>query len=88
MNDAAPCSLREGEPTIALALGAGGARGLAHIAALEALDELGLKPAIIAGSSMGAARRQGAPSAAAVAREPVLLHPAKRRLRALGHAQE
>jgi NTE family protein len=41
-------------PTFALALGAGGARGLAHIAVLEAFDELGLRPAVIAGSSMGA----------------------------------
>jgi len=40
--------------TFALALGAGGARGLAHIAVFEALDELGLKPAAIAGSSIGA----------------------------------
>ena len=40
--------------TIGLALGAGGARGLAHIHALEAFDELGLKPAVIAGTSMGA----------------------------------
>lgn len=39
---------------IALALGAGGARGLAHIIVLEALDELGIRPVIIAGSSMGA----------------------------------
>ena len=31
--------------SVALALGAGGARGFAHIAVLEALDELGLKPA-------------------------------------------
>lgn len=37
-----------------LALGAGGARGLAHIPVLEALDELGVRPAIIAGTSMGA----------------------------------
>ncbi len=41
------------EPTIALALGAGGARGLAHIAALEAFDELGIKPVALAGSSIG-----------------------------------
>lgn len=41
-------------PRIALALGSGGARGLAHIPALEALDELGVAPAAIAGSSMGA----------------------------------
>ncbi len=41
------------EPTVALALGAGGARGLAHIHVLQAFDDLGLKPAIIAGSSIG-----------------------------------
>ena len=40
--------------TVALALGAGGARGLSHIAAFEALDELGVKPVSIAGSSIGA----------------------------------
>ena len=39
---------------IALALGAGGARGLAHIAVLEALDEMGIKPVAITGSSAGA----------------------------------
>jgi len=38
---------------IALALGGGSARGLAHIVILEALDELGLKPVAIAGTSMG-----------------------------------
>ena len=41
-------------PTIALALGGGGARGLAHIPILEAFDELGLRPKIIAGTSIGA----------------------------------
>lgn len=40
-------------PRIGLALGGGGARGLAHIPVLEALDELGLKPAAIAGTSIG-----------------------------------
>src|SRR5437868_14707514 len=40
--------------TFALALGAGGARGLAHIAIIEALDEMGLKPTAIAGVSIGA----------------------------------
>jgi NTE family protein len=40
--------------TFALALGAGGARGLAHIAVFEALDELGVKPVAIAGASIGA----------------------------------
>jgi NTE family protein len=41
-------------PRIGLALGGGGARGIAHIAMIEAFDELGLKPAVIAGTSMGA----------------------------------
>lgn len=40
--------------TFALALGSGGARGLAHIAVIEALDEMGVKPAAIAGTSIGA----------------------------------
>jgi NTE family protein len=40
--------------TFALALGAGGARGLAHIAIIEALDEMGVKPVAIAGASIGA----------------------------------
>ncbi|MEL6921160.1 MAG: patatin-like phospholipase family protein [Pseudomonadota bacterium] len=40
-------------PTIGLALGGGGARGYAHIHVLEALDDLGIKPTIIAGSSIG-----------------------------------
>lgn len=41
-------------PTFALALGGGGARGLAHIHVIEALDELGIRPVAIAGSSIGA----------------------------------
>jgi NTE family protein len=40
--------------SFALALGGGGARGLAHIAVLEALDEIGRRPAAIAGTSVGA----------------------------------
>jgi len=39
---------------IGLALGGGGAKGLAHVPMLEALDELGVKPARIAGTSIGA----------------------------------
>lgn len=41
-------------PKIGLALGGGGARGLAHIPALEAFDELGIEPAHISGTSIGA----------------------------------
>ena len=40
--------------TFALALGGGGARGLAHIAVIEALDEMGVRPTVIAGTSIGA----------------------------------
>ena len=39
---------------IGLALGGGGARGLAHIQVLETLDELGIRPYRIAGTSIGA----------------------------------
>jgi NTE family protein len=41
-------------PTFAVAFGGGGARGLAHIHIIEALDELGIRPVAIAGSSIGA----------------------------------
>jgi NTE family protein len=39
---------------IGVALGAGGARGLAHIVVLQAFEELGVKPSIISGTSIGA----------------------------------
>ncbi len=41
-------------PKVAMALGGGGARGIAHVLALEALDEMGISPVAIAGTSMGA----------------------------------
>jgi NTE family protein len=41
-------------PGLGLALGAGGARGLAHVVLLEALDDLGVKPVAITGTSIGA----------------------------------
>jgi len=40
--------------TFTLALGGGGARGLAHVAVIEALDDMGVKPVAIAGTSIGA----------------------------------
>src|SRR5882757_3843965 len=40
--------------TLGLVLGGGGARGIAHIAVLEALDEMGVRPVAIAGTSIGA----------------------------------
>lgn len=51
--DQPPAATRS-RPTLGLALGGGGARGLAHIPMLEACDELGVKPGIIAGTSIGA----------------------------------
>lgn len=48
-------SVRQGDsPRVALSLGGGGARGIAHIAVIEALDEMGIRPVAIAGSSIGA----------------------------------
>lgn len=41
-------------PSVALALGGGGARGLAHIHVVEVLDEYGLKPSLVSGASIGA----------------------------------
>ena len=42
------------KPTVALALGAGGAKGLAHIGAIEELEAQGFQIIAIAGCSMGA----------------------------------
>ena len=41
-------------PKVGIALGAGGAKGIAHITILEALDDLGITPYRVAGSSIGA----------------------------------
>ncbi|MCU0830520.1 MAG: patatin-like phospholipase family protein [Rhizobiaceae bacterium] len=41
-------------PSVAVALGGGGARGIAHIHALSALDELGIRPVAVSGTSIGA----------------------------------
>ncbi len=45
---------RQARPTVGIALGGGGANGLAHIMMLEALDELSIRPHRIAGTSIGA----------------------------------
>ena len=55
----APPALPAGEdaehpPSIGLALGSGGAGGLAHIAILQVFDDLGIQPDHIAGTSIGA----------------------------------
>jgi len=41
-------------PRFGVALGGGGARGFAHLGVLQRLEELGLRPDIITGASMGA----------------------------------
>lgn len=51
---AQPPAMLPARPRIALALGGGGARGLAHILILEAFDELGIRPVFITGTSIGA----------------------------------
>ena len=56
--------------TLGLALGAGGSRGVAHIGFLKALEEEGIKPDLITGSSMGSV--VGAAYAAGVSTEKML----------------
>ncbi len=58
--------------TVALALGGGGARGLAHIAVLETLDQMGIRPVAIAGTSIGAL--VGAPYAAGMSGAEIRRH--------------
>ena len=43
-----------GDPRIGVALGGGSARGLTHVPFIEAIEELGLRPHVIAGTSIGA----------------------------------
>ena len=42
------------DPRIGLVLGGGGARGIIHVPVIEALDDLGVTPTAIAGTSIGA----------------------------------
>ncbi|MEK1891063.1 MAG: patatin-like phospholipase family protein [Phyllobacterium sp.] len=53
-NDSAGLDGLSRPPTFAIAFGGGGARGIAHINVIEALDELGIRPTAISGSSIGA----------------------------------
>jgi len=46
--------LKSDRPLIALALGSGGARGFAHVGVIKALEEAGIAPDIVTGSSSGA----------------------------------
>jgi NTE family protein len=46
--------LKSDRPLVALALGSGGARGFAHVGVIKALEEAGIVPDIVTGSSSGA----------------------------------
>lgn len=46
--------LKSERPLVALALGSGGARGFAHVGVIKALEEAGIVPDIVTGSSSGA----------------------------------
>ncbi len=59
-------------PTFAVAFGGGGARGLAHIHVIQVLDELGIRPVAIAGSSIGA--MMGAAMAAGIGGRDIEAH--------------
>jgi len=50
---AAPASAERPRPRVALSLSGGGARGVAHIGALRALEEAGIPVDAIAANSMG-----------------------------------
>jgi NTE family protein len=47
-------AVKSERPLIALALGAGGARGFAHVGVIKGLEEAGIVPDIVVGSSSGA----------------------------------
>lgn len=45
--------VRSQQPVVALVLGAGGSRGFAHIGVIKALEDAGIKPDLVVGSSSG-----------------------------------
>lgn len=49
-----PTIAAPGVPSVAVAFGGGGARGLAHIHVIRALDDMGIRPVAISGASIGA----------------------------------
>jgi NTE family protein len=67
----------DAKPRIGLVLGGGALKGLAHIGALRALEEAGIKPALYAGTSIGAMIA----AAAASGRSAESLHERARRFR-------
>ena len=65
-------SARSSGPTVAVAFGGGGARGIAHIHIIETLDAMGIRPVAIAGSSIGAI--MGASMASGLSGEEIRAH--------------
>ena len=53
-NIGVPVSHASSRPSVALVLGGGGLRGFAHVGVLSALEELGIHPDVIVGTSAGA----------------------------------
>lgn len=76
MNETASISadrpLERSDPTVAVAFGGGGARGIAHIHIIETLDAMGIRPVAIAGSSIGAI--MGASMASGLSGEEIRAH--------------
>ncbi|TJY61917.1 patatin-like phospholipase RssA [Sinimarinibacterium sp. CAU 1509] len=50
----AQLSIQSRTPVVGLALGSGSARGWAHIGVIQALEQMGVRPMVVAGTSIGA----------------------------------
>ena len=46
-------SIRQYRPTVAVVLGGGGARGMAHLGVLRYIEEMGIPVDLVGGTSMG-----------------------------------
>jgi NTE family protein len=44
----------QGQPVVGLALGSGSARGWSHIGVIQELEAMGIRPQVVAGTSIGA----------------------------------
>jgi hypothetical protein len=65
-------AVRARQPRLGLVLAGGGARGAAHVGVLKVLEELGIRPDFIAGTSMGALDRLGGDASGQVATRGVV----------------
>ncbi|MEO0637164.1 MAG: patatin-like phospholipase family protein [Pseudomonadota bacterium] len=72
----------DGGPRIGLAFGGGGAKGFAHVHAIKAFDDIGLRPAQITGASIGSI--MGAGMASGMSGEEIEEHS----LKAFGQSTE